>query len=68
MQNPNFTLKVHNEVLHIVRDRSGTRATGVVHVDANGEEYEQPADIVLSVCLSAPEYAPDDAVRHRRNL
>ncbi|KZD11980.1 GMC family oxidoreductase [Oceanibaculum pacificum] len=47
MQHPNFTLKTHNEVLHITRDSTGRRATGVVHVDLEGETYEQPAQIVI---------------------
>ncbi|MFN4281385.1 MAG: GMC family oxidoreductase [Alphaproteobacteria bacterium] len=47
MQKPNFTLKTHNEVLQVVRDRSGRRATGVVHVDSRGEVFEQPAEIVI---------------------
>lgn len=47
MKKPNFKLKTHNEVLHITRDSSGRRATGVVHIDAQGETYEQPAEIVI---------------------
>ncbi len=47
MKKPNFTLKTHNEVLRIVRDSTGRRATGVIHVDAKGEEYEQPAEMVI---------------------
>ena len=47
MRKPNFTLKVQNEVLSIKRDSSGRRATGVVHVDIDGNEYEQPAELVI---------------------
>jgi len=47
MQKKNFTLKTHNEVVRILRDRSGRRATGVVHVDNHGQLYEQPAEIVI---------------------
>jgi len=47
MKKPNFTLKTHNEVLRVKLDNTGRRATGVIHVDVNGEEYEQPADLVI---------------------
>ncbi len=47
MKKPNFTLKVHNEVFQVKLDSTGRRATGVLHVDQNGEEYEQPADLVI---------------------
>jgi gluconate 2-dehydrogenase alpha chain len=47
MKHPNFTLKVHNEVLQVTLDSTGRRATGVVHVDAHGERFEQPAEMVI---------------------
>lgn len=47
MKKPNFTLKVDNEVLSIKRDSTGRRATGVIHVDVDGNEYEQPTEIVI---------------------
>lgn len=47
LQRPNFTLKTHNEVLRVMLDRDGRRATGVLHVDVEGDEYEQPAEIVI---------------------
>jgi gluconate 2-dehydrogenase alpha chain len=47
MRKPNFTLKVQNEVLSITRDNTGRRATGVIHVDVDGNRYEQPADLVI---------------------
>lgn len=47
MQKPNFTLKTHNEVLQVSLDRTGQRATGVRHMDTQGNEYEQPADLVI---------------------
>lgn len=47
MGKPNFTLKVRNEVLRVKLDDTGRRAAGVVHVDQDGEEYEQPADLVI---------------------
>jgi gluconate 2-dehydrogenase alpha chain len=47
MRKANFTLKTQNEVMHVVLDSTGRRATGVVHVDVHGEEFEQPADLVI---------------------
>jgi len=47
MKKPNFTLKTHNEVLHVNLDKSRMRATGVRHVDVQGNEYDQPADLVI---------------------
>ena len=34
-------------VLHIDVDRSGKHATGVTFVDSSGEQWEQPADLVI---------------------
>jgi len=47
MRKPNFKLRTHNEVLRVTLDKSGRRATGVIHVDTQGNEYEQPADLVI---------------------
>lgn len=44
---PNFTAKTHCEVLEVTKDSNGKRATGIVYVDANGDRWEQPADIVV---------------------
>ena len=52
MRKANFSLKTHNEVLRITLDKSGRRATGVRHVDSQGVEYEQPAELVI-VCAYA---------------
>jgi len=49
MRKSNFTLRSESEVLRINKDASGKVATGVTFVDANGEEFEQPAALVL-VC------------------
>lgn len=49
MRRANFEARTLCEVLHINKDAAGERATGVTYVDAHGEEFEQPADIVL-VC------------------
>ncbi len=47
MRRSNFTLRTESEVLKINMDGTGKRATGVTYVDAQGREWEQPADIVL---------------------
>jgi gluconate 2-dehydrogenase alpha chain len=43
----NFALRDNSEVMRINTDRSGKRATGVTFVDTTGEEWEQPADLVI---------------------
>ncbi len=47
MRKDNFTLKTQSEVLKVNLDSTGKRATGVLYVDAQGEEWEQPADLVI---------------------
>jgi gluconate 2-dehydrogenase alpha chain len=43
----NFSYRAECEVMRINVDRSGKRATGVTYVDSSGEEWEQPADLVI---------------------
>ena len=43
----NFSARDNCEVTRINLDSSGTRATGVTFVDENGEEWMQPADLVI---------------------
>ncbi|UCI05191.1 GMC family oxidoreductase [Mesorhizobium sp. B1-1-8] len=43
----NFTARTNSEVLRITKDASGKRATGVVFVDTSGQEWEQPAELVV---------------------
>jgi gluconate 2-dehydrogenase alpha chain len=43
----NFALRDNSEVTRINTERSGKRATGVTFVDTAGEEWEQPADLVV---------------------
>jgi len=43
----NFELRTLCEVIRINLDGSGKRATGITYVDSAGEEWEQPADLVL---------------------
>ena len=47
LRKPNFEARTECEVMRINLDRSGKRATGVTYVDSSGEEWEQPADLVL---------------------
>lgn len=48
MRSPNFELRTHSWVTRVLRDSTGKRATGVVYTNVlSGEEYEQPAGIVL---------------------
>jgi gluconate 2-dehydrogenase alpha chain len=44
----NFELRLRCHVLGVIYDRVARRATGVRYIDlATGEEYEQPADVVV---------------------
>jgi gluconate 2-dehydrogenase alpha chain len=52
MRFPNFSVRTESEVTKINLDSTGKKATGVTFVDTSGEEYEQPADLVL-VCAYA---------------
>lgn len=47
MRKQNFTARTQSTVLRINLDSTGKRATGVTYVDTSGNEYEQPADLVL---------------------
>ena len=47
VRKPNFTARDRCEVTRIDLDPSGRRATGVTFVDTSGQEWEQPADLVL---------------------
>jgi gluconate 2-dehydrogenase alpha chain len=49
---PNFTAQTESEVTKINLDSTGKRATGVTYVDSSGEEWEQPANIVLVCAFS----------------
>ena len=43
----NLEVRTDSCVTRILLDASGTRATGVLYIDADGNETEQPADMVL---------------------
>ncbi len=48
MRNPNFELRTHSWVTRIMKDSDGKKVTGVTYTNVlNGEEFEQPAGIVL---------------------
>ena len=47
MRRDNFELRTESEVVRINMDSTGKRATGVTYVDTQGNEYEQPAEMVF---------------------
>lgn len=47
LQRPNFKAQTLSTVQRINTDNTGKRATGVTYIDSSGEEWEQPADLVL---------------------
>ena len=48
MRNPNFELRTHSWVTKVLKDSAKKRVTGVVYTNVlNGEEFEQPASMVL---------------------
>lgn len=47
MRKSNFECRTDSEVLKVELDRSGKAARGVTYVDTSGQEYFQPADIVI---------------------
>jgi len=47
MRKPNFELRTNSHVVKINLDSTGKRATGVTYVDAQGQQVEQPADLVI---------------------
>jgi gluconate 2-dehydrogenase alpha chain len=47
IRKPNFTLRDESEVKRINTNSSSKRATGVTFVDAGGQEWEQPAQLVI---------------------
>ncbi|MBN8898691.1 MAG: GMC family oxidoreductase, partial [Rhodospirillales bacterium] len=47
LRKENFKAQTLCTVQRINTDSTGKRATGVTYIDSNGEEWEQPADLVL---------------------
>ncbi|MBO9647555.1 MAG: GMC family oxidoreductase [Variovorax sp.] len=47
MRKPNFTLRTEAEVTKINLDSTGKRAVSVTFIDAAGQEFEQPAELII---------------------
>jgi len=47
VRKPNFEARMECEVTRINLSADGKRTTGVTYVDSSGEEWEQPAELVL---------------------
>jgi gluconate 2-dehydrogenase alpha chain len=47
MRRPNFSLRTNSHVTRVNLDNTGKRATGVTYIDAQGQQVEQPADLVI---------------------
>src|SRR5262245_25575100 len=47
LRKDNFELRTESEVTKINLDSSGKRAVSVTYVDAEGQEYEQPAELII---------------------
>lgn len=47
MRKDNFSVRTDCEVLRVNLDAGGERATGVIYVDSQGREWEQPAELVI---------------------
>jgi gluconate 2-dehydrogenase alpha chain len=47
LKNPNYELRANCQVLRVNLDSTGKKATSVTYVDAAGQEFEQPAELVL---------------------
>lgn len=52
LRKPNFSARTNSEVVRINTDSSGKRATGVTFVDTSGEQWEQPAELVILAAYS----------------
>ena len=47
LHRPNFELRTQSQVIKVNMSPDGKRATGVTYIDAQGNEVEQPADLVV---------------------
>ncbi len=52
LRKPNFSARTNSEVVRINTDSAGKRATGVTFVDTSGEQWEQPAELVILAAYS----------------
>ena len=57
LRKSNFSYRTECEVTRINVDASGKRATGVTFVDTSGEEWEQPADLVILAAFSSSTFS-----------
>ena len=57
LRKSNFAYRPECEVTRINVDGSGKRVTGFTFVDSSGEEWEQPADLVILSRYSLSTYA-----------
>jgi gluconate 2-dehydrogenase alpha chain len=47
MKQKTFEMRPLSNVIKVLTDSTGKKATGVIYVDARGRQFEQPADIVV---------------------
>ena len=47
MKQPTFEMRPLCNVIKVLKDSTGKKATGVIYVDAQGRQFEQPADLVV---------------------
>ncbi|TPG59203.1 GMC family oxidoreductase [Roseomonas nepalensis] len=47
MRHPGFEARTECEVMRVLMSPDGKTATGVTYIDAQGQEWEQPADLVI---------------------
>jgi len=47
LRKDNFELRTESEVTRVNLDASGKRAVSVTYVDAQGQEYEQPGELII---------------------
>jgi gluconate 2-dehydrogenase alpha chain len=52
LRNDNFSYKTNAYVTRVNLDSSGKKATGVTYIDAQGREFEQPAELVVLCAYS----------------
>jgi gluconate 2-dehydrogenase alpha chain len=67
MKKPNFEVRTECEVLKVNLHPDGKSAKSVTYIDTSGNEYEQPADMVI-LALWVDECAHDAAVEDRQAL
>ena len=67
MRNPNFELRTNSWVTRVLKDSDGKRVTGVIYTNVlNGDEFEQPASIVLLCAYAINNVHLMLLVGHRR--